>query len=87
MIKEFQLQVLPEQASETKLLINIVAEKLQIEKVIITHLEILKRSVDARQRIVKINLKLRVFISEKYVNKKEDLPIYNNANGKEEVII
>ena len=87
MIKELQLQVLPEQASETKLLINIVAEKLQIEKVKITHLEILKRSVDARQRIVKINLKLRVFISEKYVNKKEDLPIYNNANGKEEVII
>ena len=87
MIKELQLQVLPEEASETKLLINIVAEKLQIEKVKITHFEILKRSVDARQRIVKINLTLRVFISEKYVNKKEDLPIYNNANGKEEVII
>ena len=87
MIKELQLQVLPEQASEKKLLINIVAEKLQIEKVKITHLEILKRSVDARQRIVKINLKLRVFISEKYIKEKEYLPVYKDANGKEEVII
>ena len=87
MIKELQLQVLPEQASETKLLINIVAKKLQINKVEITHLQILKRSVDARQRVVKINLKLRVCISEKHVKVKEDFPVYNNVNGKEEVII
>jgi uncharacterized protein len=87
MIKELQLQVLPEQASKPKLLINIVAEKLQIKEVDITHLEILKRSVDARQRVIKINLKLRVFLSEKYVKSKSELPIYKNANGKEEVII
>ena len=87
MIKEFQLQVLPEQACKPKLLTNIVAEKLQIEEVEITHLEILKRSIDARQRIVKINLKLRVCISEKHVKAKEDLPVYQYANGKEEVII
>ncbi len=87
MIKELQLQVLPEQASKPKLLINIVAEKLQIKEVDITHLEILKRSVDARQRVIKINLKLKVFLSEKYVKSKSELPIYKNANGKEEVII
>ncbi|HJM16811.1 MAG TPA: NAD(P)/FAD-dependent oxidoreductase, partial [Flavobacteriales bacterium] len=87
MTKELQLQVLPEQASKPKLLINIVAEKLQIKEVDITHLEILKRSVDARQRVIKINLKLKVFLSEKYVKSKSELPIYKNANGKEEVII
>ena len=37
MIKEFQLQVLPEQSCKPKLLTNIVAGKLQIEEVEITH--------------------------------------------------
>lgn len=87
MIKEFQLHVLPEQACKPKLLINIVAEKLQIEEVEITHLEILKRSIDARQKIVKINLKLRVCISEKHIKAKENIPVYKDSNGKEEVII
>ncbi len=87
MIKDLQLQVLPEQSSKPKLLINIVAEKLQIKEVDITHLEILKRSIDARQRIVKINLKLRVCVSEKHVKAKENLPAYKDANGKEEIII
>ena len=84
MIKEFQLQVFPEQACKPELLINIVAKKLQIEEVEITHLEILKRSTDARQKIVKINLKLRVCVSEKHIKEKEYLPVYKDANGKEE---
>ena len=87
MIKDLQIQVSPEEASKRALLLNIVAKKLQIEEVEITHLEILKRSTDARQKIVKINLKLRVCVSEKHVKAKENLPAYKDANGKEEIII
>ena len=87
MIKDLQIQVSPEEASKRALLLNIVAKKLQIEEVEITHLEILKRSTDARQKIVKINLKLRVCVSEKHVKAKEKLPEYKDANGKEEIII
>ena len=87
MIKDLQIQVSPEEASKRALLLNIVAKKFQIEEVEITHLEILKRSTDARQKIVKINLKLRVCVSEKHVKAKENLPAYKDANGKEEIII
>jgi len=87
MIKEIQLQVLPEQAAKIELLKKIVSEKLNVQKSEISHLEIVKRSIDARQRTIKVNLKLIVFINQEFVKKEEDFPIYKNVEGKEEVII
>ena len=87
MIKELELQVLPEEAAKLKLLINIVAKKMQVKTVEITHLEILKRSIDARQKVIKINLKLKVYLSKKHIKSQSNYPIYKNVNGKEEVII
>ncbi|MBT6013454.1 MAG: FAD-binding protein [Flavobacteriales bacterium] len=87
MIKEIQLQVLPEQAAKIELLKKIVSEKLDVQKSEISHLEIVKRSIDARQRTIKINLRLIVFINQEFVKKEEDFPIYKNVEGKEEVII
>ena len=87
MIKEIQLQVLPEQAAKIELLKKIVSEKLDVQKSEISHLEIVKRSIDARQRTIKVNLRLIVFINQEFVKKEEDFPIYKNVEGKEEVII
>ena len=78
MIKDLQIQISPEESSKRALLLNIVAKKLKIEEVKITHLEILKRSIDARQKIVKINLKLRVCVSEKHIKTKEVLKIIDS---------
>ena len=68
MIKEIQIQVLPEIAESKDLLKNIVAEKSNIKEADIKHIEVLKRSVDARQRITKINLRLEVYIKETFVS-------------------
>ena len=87
MIKEIQLQVLPEQADKTELIKKIVSEKLNVQQSEISHLEIVKRSIDARQRTIKVNLRLIVFINQEFVKKEEDFPIYKNVEGKEEVII
>jgi hypothetical protein len=87
MIEEIQLQVLPEQAAKIELLKKIVSEKLNVQKSEISHLEIVKRSIDARQRTIKVNLRLIVFINQEFVKKEEDFPIYKNVEGKEEVII
>ena len=87
MIKEIQLQVLPEQAAKIELLKKIVSEKLNVQKSEISHLEIVKRSIDARQRTIKVNLRLIVFINQEFVKKEEYFPIYKNVEGKEEVII
>ena len=87
MIKEIQLQVLPQQAENTEVLKELISKKLNIELSEINHIEIVKRSIDARQRIIKINLRLNVFIQQEFKKKEEDFPIYKNVEGKEEVII
>lgn len=64
MIKELQVRVLPQVAAQT----SVLKEYLQREKGIdargITHIRILKRSIDARQRQVFVNLTLRIYINE-----------------------
>ena len=87
MIKEIQIQVLPEVAASNGLLKNIVAEKSNTKQTDIKHIEVLKRSVDARQRVTKINLKLKVYIKEAFVKKEEDIPEYKDVTEKDEVII
>ena len=55
MIKEIQIQVSPEEASKEELLRKVVSEKLGISLVKIIHITIVKRSIDARQRNIKVN--------------------------------
>ena len=79
--------MLPEVAAKDVLLKNTIAEKLNILERDIQHIEILKRSIDARQRITKINLKVDVYIKEDFIRKEEDIPQYKNVSGKDEIII
>ena len=87
MINTLQIQVLPYVASTKKLLKSTLAKKLDILEKDIKHIEILKRSIDARQRETKINLKVDVYTKETFVKKEEDIPEYKNVRGKDEVII
>ena len=87
MKKEMQLQVLPIEARNIFELKKIVSEKLKINPAEITHLEIIKRSIDARQKFIKINLKIEVYVNQKFSGKEENFPIYKNVENKEEVII
>ena len=87
MINTLQIQVFPEVASTEKLLKSTLAKELNILEKDIKHIEILKRSIDARQRDTKINLKVDVYTNENFVKKEEDIPEYKDVNGKNEVII
>ena len=82
-----QIQVSPNVASTNKLLKSTLAKKLDILEKNIKHIEIIKRSIDARQKIIKINLKIDVYINESFVKKEEDMPKYKNVSSKDEVII
>jgi len=86
-INTLQIQVLPEVAATKNLLKSTIAQELNISEKDIKHIEILKRSVDARQRVTKINLRVDVYIKEAFVKKEEDIPEYKDVNGKNEVII
>lgn len=61
MPKELQIQVAPEVAGTPHLLKEHVAKLTKTNSSEIGHIAILKRSIDARQKAVKINLKLAVF--------------------------
>ena len=87
MINTLQIQVFPEVASTEKLLKSTLAKELNILEKDIKHIEILKRSIDARQRVTKINLRIDVYIKEKFIKKEEDIPEYKDVTGKDEVII
>lgn len=87
MINTLQIQVLPEIASTQDLLKKIIAKQMDIPQGDIKHIEILKRSIDARQKTIKINLKVSIYVKEEFVQKVEDYPEYQDVSGKDEVII
>lgn len=64
MIKEISLVVKPQEAANDDLLRSIVSNESGFGKDTITHIETIKKSIDARGGKVRINLKLKVFINE-----------------------
>ena len=65
MIKELQVRVLPEEAVNEDALRQVICRELGEKPEIVYTIRILKRSIDARQRVIFINLTLRVFVNEK----------------------
>ena len=88
MPREFQLQVTPEVAANENLLNQYVAKQYQIPLNEIQKTVVLKRSVDARQKSVRINIKAHVFLKdEDFVPNKFEFPDYKNVTNAQEVIV
>ena len=88
MPKELLLQVSPEIASNENLLYEYVAKTVRISTKLVHKVVILKRSIDARQKAIKVNLKVSVYlIDEKYTEVKIKLPNYKTVSNSQEVII
>ncbi len=88
MPKEILLQVAPEIAANENLLKVHLAKVAKIAVNDIQHLAILKRSIDARQKAIKINLKvLLYFQSDQFIEENIALPDYKNVTNAQEVIV
>jgi len=88
MPREIQLQVAPEVAANESLLKVHIAKLFQISANEIEHIIPLKRSIDARQKAIKINYKVNVFFKgEDFVDQKIELPNYKNVSNAQEVVI
>lgn len=88
MPKELLIQVAPEVAANALLLNEHLAKLLHVNKSEIQHVSVLKRSIDARQKAIKINLKITVFFQgESFVDSKIELPEYKNVANAQEVIV
>ena len=64
MTNEYQIRVLPEVAAQQEQLKHYLADEYALRFQDITSLRILKRSIDARQRTIFVNLKVRVYVNE-----------------------
>ena len=88
MPKELLLQVPPEIAVNETLLKEHVSKQIRTSVAEIQHISILKRSIDARQKAIKINLKVTVFFAgEAFTEQKIELPEYKNVSHAKEVIV
>ena len=88
MPREFQSQVSPEVAANDTLLKEHVAKLFHVATSEIQNVVVLKRSIDARQKVVKFNIKVAVYFKgELYVPQKTELPQYKNVANAQEVII
>jgi len=65
MIQEFDLRILPEKATNEQSIKEILVHEKGVSPDFFCGLRILRRSIDARQRIIFINLKVRVYLNEK----------------------
>jgi uncharacterized FAD-dependent dehydrogenase len=86
MIKEIQLTVSPQTAGNKDLLLHEIAAAAQIPADQVTTFQVLKKSIDARQRNIKINLKVKVYAGESPAPETYK-PRYQNVSAKEEVIV
>ncbi len=64
MIKELQYRLLPQETSSEQIIKTIISREEAIPLQDISAVRILKKSIDARQRTIYVNLKLQVFINE-----------------------
>ena len=87
MINEYQLRILPEQAASEQSIKQYVSREKGIDIRTIQAVRILKRSIDARQRTIYVNLKVLVFINEMPEDDEFVHTEYPNVEGKPQVIV
>ena len=87
MINEYQIRVKPEIAAQEDRLKAYLADEAGIDLRTIFGVRILKRSIDARQRQIFVNLKVRVYINEQPTDDEYVHTDYPNVEGKPQVIV
>ena len=88
MPREIQTQVSPEVAHNAVLLSEHAAKLFHVPTKEIQRVIVLKRSIDARQKAIKFNIKASVYFKEEdYIDQKIALPEYKNVANSQEVII
>ena len=88
MLKELQIRVSPRTAADTGRLTAYVADQLGVGERQISGIRVVKRSIDARQRQVVINLKIRVYVDEPFDVTPLMAPIdYPSVAGRPQAVV
>lgn len=87
MTREFQIRVLPVVAASENAIKSYLAEENGFDVRTINAVRVLKKSIDARQRTIYVNLKVRVYVNEMPQDDEYDHTFYPNVEGKPRVIV
>ena len=87
MTNEYQLRVLPQVAANADQLRKYIAEEQGLALGALKAVRILKRSIDARQRTIFVNLKVRVYVNELPTEDEFEHVDYQDVNNKPQVIV
>lgn len=87
MIKEYQIRVLPVVAASENAIKRYLAEEQGIDQRTINSVRVLKKSIDARQRTIFVNLKIRVYINEVPQDDEYEHTEYQNVEGRPQVVV
>ncbi len=87
MIKELNLRVLPAVAASDDALALYIAREENIDRRTIRAVQVLRRSIDARQRTIVVNLTVRVFVREEPPAEWYDPVVYRDVTGKLKAIV
>lgn len=84
MIEEYKIRVLPEQAASEQSIKQFLQEEKGVEA---TAVRVLKRSIDARQRTIYVNLKVRAYVNELPEDDAFVRTDYPNVEGKPQAVV
>ena len=87
MTNEYQLRVLPQVAASADKLRRYIAEEQGIAMGALKAVRILKRSIDARQRTIFVNLKVRVYVNEQPTEDEFEHVDYQDVSNSPQVIV
>ena len=87
MTNEYQLRVLPQVAASADKLRKYIAEEQGFALGALKAVRILKRSIDARQRTIFVNLKVRVYVNELPTEDEFEHVDYQDVSNKPQVIV
>lgn len=87
MIKELQIRILPAQAASEQSIADYLEREQGMDARTITGIRILRRSIDARQRTIFVNLLVRVYINEVAHDDEYVRTEYPNVSGRPQAIV
>ncbi len=87
MTQEYQIRVTPETAAQEQKIISFLSQEKGVDRKKVTAIRVLKRSIDARQRTVWINLTVRIYINEQPKEEWFEPIVYPPVDNKPEVIV
>ena len=87
MVTEYQIRVLPEVAAQQELLVRFLADEYGLRVNEIMGVRILKRSIDARQRTIFVNLKVRVYVNDLPADDEYQHVDYPDVSDRPQVVV